>query len=242
MAQTGADKLRAWALTFDGLDDYEWGEVPEYEPKDDDPRDGDCSGACYAWWRRGGVPSTVIGGRQTADSYSRMGKSIEPRDAVCGDYIVLLNSSGRAHHIIMCIGKGDTMEAKGEAYGYVRSTVAKAMTRGGARAKRMPNAHQYLGDLTGAAPAGPSDKKPSHPAWPGVYLHQGMRDKGENGAIRIFRGRLKDRGWHISADGVFDQHTHDVVTAFQRQKRLEPDAVVGPLTWNAFWEAPITKD
>jgi hypothetical protein len=34
----------------------------------------------------------------------------------------------RAHNI-MCIGKGETMEAKGEAYGYVRSMVAKCMMR-----------------------------------------------------------------------------------------------------------------
>jgi peptidoglycan hydrolase-like protein with peptidoglycan-binding domain len=41
-------------------------------------------------------------------------------------------------------------------------------------------------------------------------------------------------------NGIFDATTETIVTQFQRQKRLEVDGVVGPLTWNAFWEAPIT--
>lgn len=140
----------------------------------------------------------------------------------------------------MCIGKGDTMEAKGEAYGYVRSTVAKCMTRTGAHAKRMPKVHDYLGDLTGSAVDHSS--KPHHPLWPNRYFHQGMRDKGEKGPIRMFQQRLRDRGWHIAVDGVFGEDTEGIVKQFQGQKHLEADGVVGPLTWNALWEAPVTKD
>lgn len=240
MAKTGANKLRDWSLTFEG-EDYQWGEVPEpFDAHNDgDPRDGDCSGACYAWWRQGGVPNKVLGGRQTANAYARKGKAISARDAVCGDYIVLLENNGRAHHIIMCIGKGDTMEAMGEKYGYVRSTVAKSMKRSGAHAKRMPKIHDYLGNLTGSPSTA---KRPSHPQWPNRYLHVGLRDKDRRGAIRMFQQKLEDRRWlHIVVNGRFDEHTKKIVKQFQDQKGLEVDGIVGPLTWNAFWEAPITK-
>ena len=237
MAETGADRLRAWALTFAGLDDYQFGEVPgPYGDADADPRDGDCSGACYAWWRRGDVPSNVLGGRETADFYSHRGTEIRPGNSVCGDYIILNDSPGHAHHIIMCIGNGDTMEAKGEAFGYVRSTVASCMTRGGAVAKRMPHIHDYLGKLTGAPGGGP---RPDHPVWPGIYFHKGLHDKGGHGSIARFQGRLKVRHWQIDATGVFDEHTRIVVRKFQGKNHLEVDGVVGPETWNALWELPI---
>jgi peptidoglycan hydrolase-like protein with peptidoglycan-binding domain len=236
MAETGADKLRVWALTFDGLNDYQFGEVPgPYGDHDSDPRDGDCSGACYAWWRWGGVPASVLGGRNTADFYYRRGEAISSGNAVCGDYIVLRQSNGIAHHIIMCIGRGDTMEAKGEHFGYVRSTVAKCMTRGRAKAMRMPKVHNYLGNLTGATGGSP---RPAHPVWPGIYFHLGLRDQGQPGSISRFQGRLKVRGWKIDATGVFDEHTRHVVMQFQEQKHLEIDGVVGPQTWNALWELP----
>jgi peptidoglycan hydrolase-like protein with peptidoglycan-binding domain len=240
MAKTGADKLREWALAFDGLDAYQFGEVPFYEPKNSDPRDGDCSGACFAWWRRGGVPAAVLGGRQTADDYSRRGHTIASKDAVCGDYIVLLNNDGHAHHIIMCSGKGDTMEAKGEQYGYVRSTVAKCMERGRAHAKRMPKVHDYLGNLTGAAVD--HSPPPHHPVWPNRYLHLGMRDKDDKGAIHVAQRRLRDRRWRITVNGSFGSQTEGIVKQFRRQKHLEIDGEIGPFTWNALWEAPITKD
>jgi peptidoglycan hydrolase-like protein with peptidoglycan-binding domain len=241
MARTGADKLREWALSFDGLDDYQWGEVPgPYGDKDKDPRDGDCSGACYAWWRYGGVPAKVLGGRQTAEAYSRRARTIDSDDLVCGDCIVLLNNDGQAHHIIMCIGNGETMEAKGEKYGYVRSTVAKCMKRGNARAKRMPDVWSYLGDLSSAKSRGAP--RPKHPPWPNLYFHVGMKDKGEKGAIRMFQRKLKDRGWDIDVDGEFGPATEKVVKKFQRQKSLEVDGEVGPMTWNAIWSSPVTND
>lgn len=236
---TGADRLRAWALTFAGLDDYQWGEVPgPFGDADADPRDGDCSGACYAWWRWGGVPNSVLGGRNTADFYYHRGKAISSANVICGDYIVLRYSNGYAHHIIMCIGQGDTMEAKGEAFGYVRSTVANCMARGGA-AMRMPHIHEDLGNLTGVPGGVP---RANHPVWPGIYFHKGLHDKSEPGSIGRIQGRMKFRGWKMDATGVFDEHTRQVVREFQQQKNLEVDGVVGPYTWNGLWELPITPD
>jgi Putative peptidoglycan-binding domain-containing protein len=58
--------------------------------------------------------------------------------------------------------------------------------------------------------------------------------------IKLFQSRLKERGWRITPDGIFGPQTKGVVLDFQAEKRLEVDGLVGPITWDAFWTAPIT--
>ncbi len=74
------------------------------------------------------------------------------------------------------------------------------------------------------------------PPWPGRYLRRGVT--GED--VRTVQAGLKDRGWRLGADGSFGPVTEKVVIAFQRDKRLEVDGVVGPVTWNAVWTLPIS--
>ena len=135
--------------------------------------------------------------------------------------------------------RGRTIAAKDVVCGdYVRSTVAKCMKRGG-RAKRMPDVHKYLGDLSAHKPG--AEAKPNHPIWPGLYFHVGMQDKDKNGPIRLFQSHLKWRGWEIDVDGRFGTETEKVVKKFQQQKHLDADGEVGPATWQAIWASPVTK-
>ena len=52
---------------------------------------------------------------------------------------------------------------------------------------------------------------------------------------------MRDRGWFGVATGDrYDQALADQVRKFQAEKNLAADGLVGPATWRALWEAPIT--
>jgi N-acetylmuramoyl-L-alanine amidase len=62
-------------------------------------------------------------------------------------------------------------------------------------------------------------------------------DRGE--PIRDIQGRLSALGFSVSGDsrGVFGENTERAVAAFQRQKGLDGDGIVGPDTWRALVDA-----
>ncbi len=69
------------------------------------------------------------------------------------------------------------------------------------------------------------------PPYPGTPLRQGSRGP----SVSAVQQRLNDLGWRIAVDGIFGPQTHQAVIAFQRQKHLTPDGIVGPITWAALW-------
>jgi GH25 family lysozyme M1 (1,4-beta-N-acetylmuramidase) len=81
------------------------------------------------------------------------------------------------------------------------------------------------------------------PAYPGHLLQQGSADRASTKRVQQ---RLLDRGWRrlggdtLTADGDYGPITKRFVVAFQRDKGLEGDGIVGPATWRALWLAPIT--
>jgi hypothetical protein len=119
--------------------------------------------------------------------------------------------------------------------------VAEAITRGLAKSYGVayipPGSPAPKPTPTPAPPKPKPRPKPSHPVWPGEYLHKGLRN---NGNVRTFQQRMKDRGWKIAVDGDFGPATEGVVKAFQKEKRLLVDGIVGPATWDTAWTAPIT--
>jgi hypothetical protein len=85
---------------------------------------------------------------------------------------------------------------------------------------------------TQGRPPAPSTKAPSFP---------GTMTRGHKGNnVSRFQQRLKDRGWKIKVDGDFGPATENIVKQFQKEKRLVADGIVGPITWAAFWNAPIS--
>ncbi|ACY97921.1 MULTISPECIES: GH25 family lysozyme [Thermomonospora] len=76
------------------------------------------------------------------------------------------------------------------------------------------------------------------PAWPGRYLRQPPMMHGQD--VRRWQARMRERGWRIAADGWYGPASERVCRAFQAEKGLAVDGVVGPVTWRAAWEAPIT--
>lgn len=85
-------------------------------------------------------------------------------------------------------------------------------------------------------PVRPPEPTPTYPPWPGVYLRLGSQGTH----VHTVQNRLRQRGWKISVDGDFGPETDRVVRAFQTEKHLDSDGIVGRLTWKALWEAPIT--
>lgn len=86
---------------------------------------------------------------------------------------------------------------------------------------------------------GGGDAEPGQaPRWPGVYLRYPPPTTGN--AVRIWQQRMRRRGWTLAVDGVYGPASREVCVQFQREKGLQVDGVVGPVTWAAAWNLPIT--
>ncbi len=93
---------------------------------------------------------------------------------------------------------------------------------------------RHAGTPAPMAPAPP-------PAGSTVPPYPGLVQAGSQGAAVLqVQQRLRDRGWSVPVNGVFDGATDGVVRKFQSEKGLVADGKVGPLTWTALWRAPIT--
>jgi hypothetical protein len=83
--------------------------------------------------------------------------------------------------------------------------------------------------------AKPKPPPTTYPPFPG-YMRVGTR--GEH--VRKYQSQMHHRGWKLSIDGVYGRQTKEITVAFQREKRLVVDGVVGPATWKAAFTSKIT--
>lgn len=78
-----------------------------------------------------------------------------------------------------------------------------------------------------------------------VTWHDGQgSDTTGRAAIKTWQARMLERGWHLGkagADGYYGQTSADVCKDFQEEKGLQPDSILGPLTWSRTWEAVVTE-
>ena len=51
---------------------------------------------------------------------------------------------------------------------------------------------------------------------------------------------MVNRGWTIAADGDYGSQSQSVCRQFQHEKGLSADGLVGPKTWHATWNEPVT--
>lgn len=73
------------------------------------------------------------------------------------------------------------------------------------------------------------------PAFPGL-MAMGSRGSG----VRQAQAQFAKRGWRIGVDGIFGQQTRGVVLAFQKEKKIAVDGIIGPVTWRKMYTAPVT--
>lgn len=82
---------------------------------------------------------------------------------------------------------------------------------------------------------------PVHPAWPGRYLTYALGKTMVRGDdVKTWQQRMADRGWRITVDGWYGPASAAVAKAFQAEKGLTADGIVGPVTWDAAWTAPVS--
>jgi hypothetical protein len=74
------------------------------------------------------------------------------------------------------------------------------------------------------------------PTWPNVYIRlTSPLQKGEY--IREWQQQMVNLGYNLgSIDGIFGPKCHEALIKFQSDRRLEPDGVLGPITWNETWK------
>jgi hypothetical protein len=74
------------------------------------------------------------------------------------------------------------------------------------------------------------------PPFPGREI-----DPGESGDdVRVWQERMKERGWRIDVTGVHDEQSVAVARAFQLEKDLQLDGIVGQETWDGAFNLPVT--
>jgi D-alanyl-D-alanine carboxypeptidase/Putative peptidoglycan binding domain len=90
-----------------------------------------------------------------------------------------------------------------------------------------------------ATPQRPKRPGERAPAW--QHEHPGNIRNPHNNCptVRRWQAQMKARGWDISVDSDYGDGSERVCRAFQREKRLAIDGIVGPNTWRMAWEAPI---
>lgn len=99
------------------------------------------------------------------------------------------------------------------------------------------------GDVKPSSPAPPASAEPPKPSskappWPGRYFEYPPLTVGDD--VRQWQAQMSHRGWSIGVDGQYGPQSEEVCIAFQREKSLSVDGIVGPDTWKAAWEAPVT--
>jgi hypothetical protein len=105
-------------------------------------------------------------------------------------------------------------------------------------------ARRVWAKLVGAKPPQPPPPKQpgtKPPAWdPKWRPFRSTRPLMRSEPIRTWQAQMRKRGWDIVVDGTYGPRSATVARAFQREKRLRVDGIVGPATWRAAWEAPVT--
>lgn len=85
-----------------------------------------------------------------------------------------------------------------------------------------------------------------HAPWPGRYLRNDPGQAMMSGTdIKVWQQRMHDRGWPIAVDGWYGHQSDHVCRGFQADCTahgwpLTVDGIVGPATWNAAFERPVS--
>ncbi|MEV8636864.1 peptidoglycan-binding domain-containing protein [Streptosporangium sp. NPDC051023] len=95
--------------------------------------------------------------------------------------------------------------------------------------------HTYLGDAEPPA----EEETVTAPTWPGRVLRLAT-PLMEGNDVRRWQRQMRARGWSIDVDGIYGRASERTARAFQEEKGLVVDGMVGAVTWRTSWEAEVT--
>jgi peptidoglycan hydrolase-like protein with peptidoglycan-binding domain len=126
-----------------------------------------------------------------------------------------------AHVSVDCTGEGGYMDST-DPWGWSDSSVPIAPPVHGAEPDWPFPGDHYLGQTS-----------PSNRCHSGYYA-------SDRPTIQAWQSQMRARGWAIDIDGYYGDQSEAVCRAFQTEKYLGTDGLVGPSTWSAAWNAPVT--
>jgi peptidoglycan hydrolase-like protein with peptidoglycan-binding domain len=88
-------------------------------------------------------------------------------------------------------------------------------------------------------PPTPPGKVPAFPLPRGAWFGRGGTLNGHG--FSTWQGKMHARGWTIAVDGVYGPESYKVALAFQAEKGLARDGLVGKKTWDAAWTLKVTR-
>jgi hypothetical protein len=139
--------------------------------------------------------------------------------------------------IVEAVRKGSIVTIEGNT----DNRVMRRVRRIGIAGYGYPKYGKTTGQGGGGGSGGQGHPKPGTkaPKWPGRYL-QLTTPLTHGSDVRTWQSRMRQRGWDLAADGVYGPQSAQTCRRFQGEKHLGVDGVVGPKTWRAAWESPIT--
>ena len=102
-------------------------------------------------------------------------------------------------------------------------------------ATECPGEPLYAWVRRGAPRPGGGEPAPTPPEagtpWPGRELSHPPIMRGDD--VRTWQERLRELGYELEVDGAYGPQTAEATRAFQRDRGLTVDGIVGPETWRA---------
>ncbi|MGK4583494.1 peptidoglycan recognition protein family protein [Kitasatospora sp. HPMI-4] len=178
------------------------------------------------------------------------------------------NSALNAAHYAVCAMVGDSglTEPTDDMLGGLRDAIEWFQQQGGAGDQIEGHRDGYATDCPGdplygwveqgaPRPGGSSAPRPtpapqppansgSGPDWPGEYLRM-QTPMLHDSNVSTWQQRMSDRGWRIAVDGWYGPQSAATARAFQDDSTahgwpLVADGIVGPATWRASWDRPVS--
>ena len=159
--------------------------------------------------------------------------TIDSMPDVPGVILYHINDKGRMSHTGVYVGGGYAVEARGHAYGVVKTA---NKDRSWTHWAALPGvlSGEVVNNTTPAPKAPESPKEvETATAEAGVMTMRTLRSNSKGTQVKVLQWLLNQSGYNAgTVDGVFGKNTRAAVKAYQQAKGLTVDGIVGKKTWS----------